>query len=84
MKDLPVITGFQLIRLLELDGWVVHRRTRHGVALRKTQGGRTFVAHVPSRRASLPSGTLSGILSVKQTGLGREGLVQLVRKYGPR
>ena len=83
MKDLPAITGFQLIRLLALDGWVSARKATHGQALRKyfPNEKRTRVAVVPRNRAALPKGTLSGILSVKQTGLGREGLAALIRKY---
>ena len=32
---LPTITGKDLIKLLQKDGWLVHRRTRHGIALVK-------------------------------------------------
>ncbi len=86
MKDLPAITGFQLIRLLELDGWQRGRGGRHGQALYKfvEREGRTLVTVVPRTRASLPKGTLAGILSVKQTRLGRDGLGALIRKHGLR
>lgn len=86
MKNLPAITGFQLIRLLELDGWERRRRVNHGQALRKYVRGqrRTLVTVVPRSRASLPSGTLGGILSVKQTRLSRNGLAALIEKHGLR
>lgn len=86
MSDLPAITGFQLIRLLERDGWQRGRRGTHGQALYKyaRREDRTLVTVVPRTRASLPRGTLGGILSVKQTGLGRAGLAALVRKHGLR
>lgn len=86
MKDLPAITGFQLIRLLELDGWVLGQRGTHGQALRKYLEGekRTLVTVVSRTTASLPKGTLGGILSVKQTRLGRNGLAALIRKHGLR
>lgn len=84
MKNLPAVTGFQLIRLLELDGWTRGRRGTHGQAFYRyeAQEKRTLVTTVPRTRASLPSGTLGGILSVKQTRLGRNGLAELIRKHG--
>jgi hypothetical protein len=33
-------------------------------------------------RASLPDGTLSAILSEKQTGIGKDGLRRLIERYG--
>ena len=86
MKNLPAITGFQLIRLLEADGWKRGRRGTHGQALYTylQHERRTLVTVVPRTRASLPSGTLGGILSTKQTRLGRNGLAELIRKHGLR
>jgi predicted RNA binding protein YcfA (HicA-like mRNA interferase family) len=86
MKDLPAITGFQLIRLLELDGWSRGRRGTHGQALYKylPDEKRTLVTVVPRTRAPLPQGTLGGILSVKQTRLGRAGLARLIQRHGLR
>jgi predicted RNA binding protein YcfA (HicA-like mRNA interferase family) len=85
-QDLSAITGFQLIRLLELDGWQRGLRGTHGQHLYKYLAGerRTLVTVVPRTRASLPRGTLGGILSVKQTRLGRAGLVALIRAHGLR
>ena len=84
MADVPAITGFQLIRLLERDGWQRGRRGTHGQALYRYSPSerRTRATVVPRTRASLPRGTLGGILSVKQTGLGRAGLAALIRKHG--
>ena len=86
MSDLPAVTGFQLIRLLELDGWEPGRIARHGQTLRKwiEREKQTLVAFVPRKRASLPGGTLAGILGPKQTRLGRRGLGQLIRRHGLR
>ena len=84
MRDLPAITGFQLIRLLELDGWKLGLRGTHGQALYKylSRERKKRATVVPRTRASLPKGILGAILSVKQTRLGREGLVKLIRKHG--
>jgi predicted RNA binding protein YcfA (HicA-like mRNA interferase family) len=86
MDSLPAITGFQLIRLLELDGWQRGRSGTHGQALYKhlPDERRTVTTVVPRTRASLPTGTLGAILSVKQTRLGRNGLAALMEKYGLR
>jgi len=79
---LPAITGKQLIKLLQKDGWVIHRRTRHGVALKKVIENCTRVTVVQDTRASLPDGTLSKILGRSQTGIGSSGLLDLANKYG--
>lgn len=84
MKDsLPAITGPQLIRLLEKDGWENKRHANHGDALVKyfPKRKKTKVAIVPTKSRSLPQSTLNRILSVKQTGIGRKGLLKLIEKY---
>lgn len=78
----PALTGKQLIKLLKKDGWVVGRKAQHGVSLTKSIGNRTKVTFIPDTRASLDSGTLGAILGVKQTGLGKRGLLELLNKYG--
>ena len=80
--SIPAITGKQLIGLLQKDGWVIGRKAKHGMTLRKHIGNRTRVTFVPDTRASLPVGTLRAILSVKQTGIGKNGLLKLLNKYG--
>ncbi|MDV2989062.1 MAG: hypothetical protein P3T54_02720 [Dehalogenimonas sp.] len=40
------------------------------------------MAMVDDTRAVLPDGTLHDILGVKQTGIGRKGLMELIDKYG--
>lgn len=84
--DLPAITGFPLIRLLELDGWQPGRGGTHGQALYKylPEQGRAVRTVVPRTRSPLPGGTLGAILSVKQTSLGRAALIALIQKYGLR
>ena len=80
--QIPALSGKQLISLLQKDGWEIHGRTRHGVSLKKTVNRRTIVAIVPDTRASLPEGTLNAILGVKQTGIGKRGLLAIINKFG--
>ncbi len=79
-KDLPAITGPQLIKLLEHDGWIIKRKAKHGKSLAKKIGDRTRVTIISTRKQSLPIGTLMDILSKDQTGLGKEGLLKLLKK----
>lgn len=79
---LPSITGKKLIKLLQKDGWICHRRTRHGVALKKAMSNHTKITIVQDTRATLPDGTLSKILSQDQTGIGKRGLLKIINKYG--
>ena len=79
---IPAITGKQLIKLLRKDGWVEHRRGRHGVVLKKTVNDRTLVTVVPTANSPLDDGTLEAILGPKQTKVGKDGLLQLINKYG--
>ncbi len=81
-RKLPAISGKKLIRLLVKDGWEIKRRARHGVALTRLFSDRTRVTIVPDTRAALDDGTLSAILGVKQTGIGKAGLLNLIDKYG--
>lgn len=81
---LPAITGPELIKLLRKDGWEERgSRATHGTSLTKTlPNGRTLTTIIPTKSRSLPTGTLKAIaiLSSKQTGLGREGLQELVNR----
>ncbi len=79
---LPNLSGKKLIKLLENDGWVMKRRTRHGVALAKQFSDRTRVTVVPDSNAPLDDGTLGAILGHKQTNIRKEELLALVNKYG--
>lgn len=82
-SPLRAITGLQLIKLLIKDGWIVKRRTNHGVSLAKKVNNRTRVTVIPTKKSqSLPPGTLSAILGPKQTNIGKEGLRNLIKKYG--
>jgi predicted RNA binding protein YcfA (HicA-like mRNA interferase family) len=78
----PALSGKQLIRLLRKDEWILKGQTRHGVALAKHFGDRTRVTVIPDTKASLDDGTLAAILGVKQTGIGKKGLLDLVNKFG--
>ncbi len=77
----PAISGKDLIRLLQKNGWEILRTSRHGAALRKFDPdlGRSRITVVPTKSGSLPPGTLGNILSPKQTGIGRDGLVKLLK-----
>ena len=79
---IPAITGFQLIRLLEKDGWKQGRKTEHGRALSKIYPDRARVTTIPEKQSSLIDFTLSLILGPKQTGIGKHGLLELLNKYG--
>ena len=82
-KSLPAISGQQLIRLLERDGWEVVRQANHGLSLAKIgPDGRKRVTVVPNKRGSLPNGTLRAILGPLQTGIGFDGLAALIERYG--
>jgi predicted RNA binding protein YcfA (HicA-like mRNA interferase family) len=81
-KKLTRITGKQLIKLAVKDGWIVRRRARHGIALSKKFTDRTRVTVIPDSRAELDEGTLSAIIGHKQMGIGRQGLLELIDRYG--
>jgi len=79
---LPQIKGSQLLKLLEKEGWSIRPgRARHGVMVSKA-GSPTRIAIIPTKPRPLPAGTLSAILSEKQTGIGSCGLLDLIRKHG--
>ena len=80
-KKLPQITGLQLIKLFKKDGWVEKRRSKHGMSMYKKINDKFTVVVIPTKRGVLPDGTLSGILSLKQSGIGRNGLEKLLNKY---
>ena len=79
---LPAFSGKRLVKLLQKDGWIIHRQAKHGVSLTKRFPDRTRVTVVPSGNAILDDGTLSAILSPKQTSIGKSGLLKLVNEYG--
>ena len=78
--DLPAVSGEKLLKLLKKDGWTEYRQTRHGVSLFKIIGGEKRVTIIPKKSKALPQGTLKAILSQKQTGIGRQGLLRLLSK----
>jgi predicted RNA binding protein YcfA (HicA-like mRNA interferase family) len=80
-QKIPALNGFELIKILKKDGWIEHRQTTHGIALKKRIDDRTRITIVPKTRADLPTGTLMAILGEKQTGLGRSGLLQLLSRH---
>lgn len=81
-SKVPKLSGKKLSRLLQRDGWKVHRRTRHGIALIKTIGAYTRTTIIQDTRADIPEGTLADILGQKQMGIGEKGLLKLINRYG--
>lgn len=79
MAESPPITGPQLIWLFEQDGWVQDGQRTHGVAM--TKPGR-YPVIIPAKKRELADTTLGQILSVKQSGLGKKGLMRLIEKHG--
>ena len=71
------------MRYLDLDGWTQGGRRTHGVFYHKYFPGERFPRStvIPDKAGPLPATTLGAILSVKQTGLGRNGLQQFVDTY---
>ena len=74
------ISGRELMRLLEKDGWTQGGRRRHGVFYSKQFSGenRPRSTVVPDKSRPLPLSTLGSILGTKQTGLGSTGLRTLL------
>ena len=82
MADIPTLTGRELYRLLIADGWEFQRHTRHGDFLTKTVGVKNRTTLVKNNGRDIPKGTLAEILSQRQTGLGRDGLIRLIERRG--
>ena len=74
------ISGRELMRLLERDGWVSGGRRNHGIFYNKHFPGENLPRStvIPDKSTPLPDTTLGAILSVKQTGIGRVGLQELI------
>ena len=82
-NELPAITGEQLLKLLLADGWEVHGRRTHGVAVvKRNPGGIPRRTIIPLKKRPLANTTLGAILGPKQSGIGRTGLVELIARYG--
>jgi len=81
-EKLPNISGKKLIKLLKKDDWKEGRFATHGKTMTKRIGDRTRVTFIPTKGSSLPKGTLQDILSEKQTGIGKQGLLELIAKFG--
>jgi predicted RNA binding protein YcfA (HicA-like mRNA interferase family) len=70
---LPVLSGAQLIKALERDGWRATRQRGSHVLLKNPERSTTLV--VPLHR-ELKRGTLAGIL--RDAGMDRESLANLL------
>lgn len=73
MPKLPVLSGHQLIRLLESAGFKIIRQKGSHVSLQKGEYRTVVPLH-----EELAKGTLLGIL--KQCGLSKEDLVKLTEQ----
>jgi len=81
--DIPGLTGNQLIALLVKDGWTRSGQRTHGYALtRRDANGRVRIALVKPTNKTIPDSTLGAILSVKQSGIGRAGLKDMIERHG--
>ena len=82
-EDLPAITGKELIKLLEKAGWQKGRKAKHGRCLtrRDPNSGKTRVAFIPEKTRSLPKSTLGKIIGPQQMNIGRNGLLDLIKRF---
>jgi hypothetical protein len=80
-ESIPAVTGDYLIELLKFDGWEDCGKSTHGVTLKKFIDGHYVVTTIPTKKGSMPDGTLGAILSVKQTCLGKTGLTDLIKRF---
>ena len=74
MPKLPVLSGKELIRILEKGGFQVVRQKGSHVSLQKEAHKTVVPLH-----DELAKGTLLGIL--KQCGLSKEELIDMVGRY---
>jgi len=80
---LPALSGKQLIALFRLDGWEEADRRTHGIALVKTgPDGQKRIVIIPDKSEDLHPHVLHLILSVKQSGVGRPGLLVMIKRHG--
>ncbi len=77
------VTGPQLVRLLKLDGWVEDEYRTDGLAMTKP-GHYPVIVPIKKGNATLPDTILGRILSVKQSGLGKAWLREMIKKHGVR
>jgi len=80
---IPPISGPDLGKLLVKDGWTPGRVALHGRVFTKTVNGAFRQTVLSLKKAPLPSGTLANILGPKQTRIGKDGLRELLKRYGP-
>lgn len=82
-REIPPVTGRQLIRLFIRDGWEVKRQhSSHVILSKMDREGRHRVVVIPNRRSPLPDGTLNAIIGLRQSGIGRSGLRELLDRLG--
>ncbi|MDQ1251183.1 MAG: hypothetical protein QG646_252 [Euryarchaeota archaeon] len=75
MSKLPVVSGKELVNVLEKAGFVVVRQKGSHISLQKRTDEKTYKTVVPLH-TKLAKGTLLDILH--QTGLSKEELIDLL------
>ncbi len=77
-------SGKQLIKLLRKAGWTEGGRRTHGIFFSRRFPGEAIPRStvVPDKSEPLADTTLGAILGVRQTGLGRSGLRDLIERFG--
>jgi predicted RNA binding protein YcfA (HicA-like mRNA interferase family) len=80
-ESLPALNGEELIEYLNFDGWVDCGKCTHGITLKKYVNKECLITTIPIKKKRMPTGTLGDILSVKQTRLGRNGLLGIIKKF---
>ena len=79
--NIPAISGKRLVRLFERAGWRRVWVAPHGVVFdRHCADGTYRFTTIPNKSRSLAPATLSRIL--RQSGLGRAGLLKLIEEHG--
>ena len=76
MSKLPVLTGDQVIKILQKAGFTISRQRGSHVQMRREEPPPARTVPVPSGKKSLPRGTLRAI--IRQAGLTREEFLDLL------
>ncbi|HLC60558.1 MAG TPA: type II toxin-antitoxin system HicA family toxin [Candidatus Nanoarchaeia archaeon] len=74
---LPIVSGEQVIKLLQKDGFSVTRQKGSHISLhKKLEDGTTVLVVVP-RKSEIKKGTLLSI--IKQSGMNRDDFISKVK-----
>ncbi len=70
-----------LIKLLRAEGWS-ERQSRHGIFFSTGTGDNYRKTTIPLKNIPIPRGVLAQIVGPKQTGWGRRGLDERLKRQG--